>query len=339
MCIDKKLHKIMWLLKAYRIVPILLCALLEAATVMPRGALAQSAFPARPLRIITPNAAGGSSDLIARLLAPRLAEDWGQQVVVDNRPGGNGYIGGEALARAPADGHTLMLISPTHIITPLLIPAPYDPVNGFTPIAAIGSTDFLLALHPAVPAATLQQLIALSQAKPGQLNYASAGGGSPAHLASALFNMITGVGMQHVPYKGGGPALTALISGEVQLYFAIPITAIPHVKNGRLKALAVGSPVRMQALPQVPTFAEAGVPAFDIRIWYGLLAPPATPHPRVDALSAAVARQVAAPAFADKLAEQAMTTLKLPPGMFAARMRTDAATYAQVIKRANIRAD
>jgi tripartite-type tricarboxylate transporter receptor subunit TctC len=300
---------------------------------------AQQAYPARPVRIITPNAAGGSSDVLARLLGHKLTEGWGQQVVIDNRPGGNGYIGGETLARAPADGYTLIVISPTHIITPLLMPAPYDPVKGFTAVAAIGSTDFLLALHPSLPAGTLQELIALAKSKPGQLNYASAGSGSPAHLANALFNMIAGVSMQHIPYKGGGPALTALIGGEVQLYFAIPIATLPHVKSGRLKAIAIGSDARLPSLPQVPTFAESGLPAFDIRIWYGVIAPPATPRPVVNKLSAEIARHLDTPDFRHRLSAEAMTTLILSPPQFAALMQTDSGKYARVIKSANIRVD
>jgi tripartite-type tricarboxylate transporter receptor subunit TctC len=277
--------------------------------------------------------------VLARLLGHKLTEGWGQQVVIDNRPGGNGYIGGETLARAPADGYTLMVISPTHIITPLLMPAPYDPVKGFTPVAAIGSTDFLLALHPSLPAGTLQELIALVKSKPGQLNYASAGSGSPAHLANALFNMIAGVSMQHIPYKGGGPALTALIGGEVQLYFAIPIATLPHVKSGRLKAIAIGSDARLPSLPQVPTFAESGLPAFDIRIWYGVIAPPATPRPVVNKLSAEIARHLDTPDFRHRLSAEAMTTLILSPPQFAALMQTDSGKYARVIKSANIRVD
>lgn len=300
---------------------------------------AQPVYPNRPVRIITPNAPSGSSDLLARLLAHKLTEGWGQQVVVDNRPGGNGFIGGDTLARAPADGYSLMVVTPTHIITPLLLPAPYDPVHGFTPVAAMGSTDFLLVLHPAVATGSLQELIALAKSRPGQLNYASAGGGSPAHLASALFNMIVGVSMQHIPYKGGGPALTALIGGEVQLYFAIPISTIPHVKNGRLKAIAIGSETRLQALPQVPTFAESGLPAFDIRIWYGMLAPPATPKPVAEKVAADIARHLDTPAFKKRLSDEAMTSLILRPEPFAALMRADSAKYERVIKAANIRAD
>ena len=300
---------------------------------------AQHPYPTKPVRIITPNAPGGSSDVLARLLGHKLTEGWGQQVVIDNRPGGSGFIGGDTLARAPADGYTLMVISPTHIITPLLLPAPYDPVKGFTPVAAIGSTDFLLVLHPSVQAGSLHELIALAKARPGHLNYASAGGGSPAHLANALFNMITGVALQHIPYKGGGPALTALIGGEVQLYFAIPIATISHVKNGRLKAIAIGSESRLTSLPQVPTFAESGVAAFDSRIWYGVIAPPATPVRIVDKLSTDIARHLDTPDFRNRFTAEAMTTLSLRPDQLAALMRADSAKYSRVIKSANIRAD
>lgn len=312
---------------------------LAALLVTALHAYAQPAYPTRPVRIITPNAPGGSSDVLARLLGQKLTEGWGQQVVIDNRPGGNGFIGGDTLARAAADGYTLMVATPTHIITPLLVPAPYDPVKGFTPIATLGSTDFLLVLHPAVPASTLQELIALAKSRPGQLNYASAGGGSPAHLANALFNMLAGVSMQHIPYKGGGPTLTALIGGEVQLYFAIPISTIAHVKNGRLKAIAIGSEARLQALPQTPTFAESGVPAFDIRIWYGMLAPPATPNAVADRISADIARHLDTPSFKKRLSDDAMTPLTMRPEQFAALVRADSTKYARVIKAANIRVD
>ena len=312
---------------------------LAALLVTVLHANAQPVYPTRPVRIITPNAPGGSSDVLARLLGQKLTEGWGQQVVIDNRPGGNGFIGGDTLARAAADGYTLMVATPTHIITPLLVPAPYDPVKGFTPIATLGSTDFLLVLHPAVPASTLQELIALAKSRPGQLNYASAGGGSPAHLANALFNMLAGVSMQHIPYKGGGPALTALIGGEVQLYFAIPISTIAHVKNGRLKAIAIGAEARLQALPQTPTFAESGVSAFDSRIWYGMLAPPATPKAVADRISADIARHLDTPSFKKRLSDDAMTPLTTRPEQFAALMRADSAKYARVIKAANIRVD
>jgi tripartite-type tricarboxylate transporter receptor subunit TctC len=303
------------------------------------AAEAQHPYPNRPVRMITPNAPGGSSDVLARLLGQKMAEGWGQQVVVDNRPGGNGFIGGEALARAPADGYTLMVISPTHIITPLLIQAPYDPIKGFTPVTSIGSTAFLLALHPSIPANSLQQLIALAKVRPGDLNYASAGSGSPAHLANALFNMVAGISMQHIPYKGGGRALTALIGGEVHLYFAIPIATIPHVRSGRLKAIAIASETRIEALPHVPTFAESGLSAFDIKIWYGMLAPPATPRPIVDRLAVDVARHLASPDIRKRLSDQAMAPLTLDPDQFLGLMHADSAKYLRVIKGASITVD
>ncbi len=300
-------------------------------------ASAQQTYPIRPVRIVTPNAAGGSSDVLARLLAHKLTEGWGQQVVVDNRPGGNGLIGGELVARAPADGYTLMVISPTHIITPLLLPAPYDPVNSYAPVTTLGSTDFLLVLHPAVPANSVQELIALAKAKP--LNYASAGGGSPAHLANALFNLISGVSMQHVPYKGGGPALTAVMSGETQLYFAIPIATLPHVKSGRLKAIAIGSANRLPVLSDVPTFVESGLAGFDIRIWYGVIAPRAIPQRLAEKIAADVARHLDTPDFRKRFANDAMSPLILNPAQFSTLMRTDTGQYARVIKSANIRAE
>ena len=298
---------------------------------------AQTHFPARPVRIITPNAAGGSSDVLARLLAHRLSDAWSQPAVVDNRPGGNGLIGGEITHRAAPDGHTLMMISPTHIITPLLIRAPYDPVKGFTAVATLGSTDFLLVAYPSVAASSVQDLIALAKTKP--LNYASAGGGSPAHLATALFNQIAGVNMQHVPYKGGGPALTSVMSGETQLYFAIPIATLAHVKSGRLKAIAVGSPNRLPALAEIPTFAESGLAAFNMRIWYGVIAPPALPRQLADNIAEDVSRHLGTPDFRKRFAADAMSGLTLNGAAFAALMDQDSAQYARVIRNANIGLD
>lgn len=301
-------------------------------------ALAQS-FPSKPIRFISPNAPGGSTTAIARLIGQKFTESWGQQVVVDNRPGGNGFIGGEALAKAMPDGHTLMLISPTHIITPLLIPAPYDALKDFAPIAAVSSTEFILVLHPSVPANSLQELIALAKAKPGQLNYASAGSGSPTNLVAELFSMMAGVKMQHIPYKGGGPALIDLIGGQVQLAFQIPISAIPHVRGGRIKALAVSGEGRLPALPQVPTFTEGGLPGYNVTSWYGILAPAGTRKPIVEKLSAEIAKYLALPEFKEKLVAQGMDALIANPQQFAAMMKNDTAKYARVIKAANIKAD
>ncbi len=296
-------------------------------------------FPSKPIRFISPNAPGGSTTAVARLIGQKFTETWGQQVVVDNRPGGNGFIGGDALARATPDGHTLMLISPTHIITPLLIPAPYDAIRDFTPVASVSSTEFVLVLNPAVPANTLQEVIALAKAKPGQLNYASAGSGSPTNLVAEMFNMMSGVRMQHIPYKGGGPALIDLIGGQVQLAFQIPISAIPHIRGGRLRAIAVSGETRLPALPQVPTVTEGGLPGFRVTSWYGVLAPAGVRKPVIDKLSAEVARYLALPEFREKLLTQGMEALAGNAQQFAAMMKSDTAKYAQVIKAANIKAD
>jgi tripartite-type tricarboxylate transporter receptor subunit TctC len=296
-------------------------------------------YPNKPIRFISPNAPGGSTTALARLIGHRLTESWGQQVIVDNRPGGNGYIGGDALARATPDGHTLMLISPTHIITPLLIPAPYDAIKDFAPVAAVSSTEFLLVVHPALQANTLQELIALAKAKPGQLNYASSGSGSPTNLVTEMFNMMSATKMQHIPYKGGGPALIDLIGGQVQLAFQIPISAIPHAQGGRLRAIAVSGETRLVALPQTPTFTEAGLPGFRITSWYGILTTAGTPKPIVDKLSTEVARYLAMPDLKDKLLGQGMNALIASPEQFAALMKNDTAKYAKVIKTANIKAD
>ena len=296
-------------------------------------------YPNKPIRFISPNAPGGSTTALARLIGQRLTENWGQQVIVDNRPGGNGYIGGEALARATPDGYTLMLISPTHIITPLLIPAPYDAIRNFAPVAAVSSTEFLLVVHPALQAQTLQDLIALAKARPGQLNYASSGSGSPTNLVTEMFSMATAVKMQHIPYKGGGPALIDLIGGQVQLAFQIPISAIPHAQGGRLRAIAVSGETRLVALPQTPTFTEAGLPGFRITSWYGILTTAGTPPPIVNKLSAEVARYLTFPDLKERLLAQGMNVLIANPVQFAAMMKSDTAKYAQVIKTANIKAD
>ncbi len=321
--------------KQMRITALLLIAACPAAA---QGPNTQN-YPHKPIRFISPNAPGGSTTALARMIGQRLTENWGQQVIVDNRPGGNGYIGGEALARATPDGYTLMLISPTHIITPLLIPAPYDAIKNFAPVAAISSTEFLLVVHPALAAQSLQDLIALAKAKPGLLNYASSGSGSPTNLVTEMFSMATAVKMQHIPYKGGGPALIDLIGGQVQLAFQIPISAIPHAQGGRLRAIAVSGETRLVALPQTPTFTEAGLPGFRITSWYGILTTAGTPPPIVNKLSAEVARYLTFPDLKERLLTQGMNVLTANPVQFAAMMKSDTAKYAQVIKTANIKAD
>ena len=299
--------------------------------------IAQQPYPSKPIRFISPNPPGGSTTAVARLISQKLAESWGQQVIVDNRPGGNGFIGGEALVKSSPDGHTLMLISPTHIITPLLLPAPYDAIKDFAPVATVVSTQPLLLLHPAVPASNLQEFIALAKSMPGKLNYASSGSGSPTNLAAEMFNIMAGVQTQHIPYKGGGPAITDLIGGHVQFHFTSPINVIAHVKSGKLRAIAYAGETRLPALPQVPTFTQAGLPGFDAENWFGVVAPAGTQRSIINRLSTEIARILAMPDIKDKLLVQGMDALVSTPDQFAGMMKTDTAKYAKVIKAANIK--
>ena len=298
---------------------------------------AQEAYPNKSIRFITPFAPGGSTTAVARLIGQKLIESWGQQVFVDNRPGGNGFIGGEALKNARPDGYTLMLMSPTHVISPLLVHAPYDPIDDFAQVASVCGTEIILVLHPSVPANTLQELIALARSKPRELNYASSGSGSPTNIVAEMFKLMTGVKLQHIPYKGGGPALIDLVGGQVDLAFQIPISALPYVKGGRLKAIAISGETRMPELPQVRTFTEGGVPHFEVASWYGILAPVGTPKPIIDKISVEVAKYLRTAEFKEKLGHLGMTPMIGDAKKFEALMRSDRDKYGKVIKAADIK--
>ncbi len=299
---------------------------------------AQQDYPGKPIRFITPFAPGGSTSIVTRLIGQKLTESWGQQVIVDNRPGGNTIIGTEVLAKSPPDGYAIILVLNSHIINPLLIAnLPYDTIKDFAPVATVVSAEYLLVISPAVPANTLQEFIALAKSKPGQLNYASGGSGGVTHLASELFNMTVGAKIQHIPYKGTGPALTDLMGGQVQMYLCNPAGAIPHVKNGRLKAIAVSGKNRLQALPQVPTFEEGGLPGLNARTWQGVLAPAGTPKPIINKLSSEMAKIMVMPDIKDKLVSQGLQPFYSNPEQFAALMKADMAMFAKVIKAANIK--
>jgi tripartite-type tricarboxylate transporter receptor subunit TctC len=302
---------------------------------------AQQTYPNKPIRLIVPFPPGGSVDPIARMIGQKLSDRLGQQVIVDNRPGGNGTIGTELLAKAPPDGHTLIhLGASTHAVNAVLMrKLPYDSVKDFAPVATVQRSNYVLVVPPSLPANDLSQLIALAKARPGQLAYASSGNGNLNHLATELFNMMTGIATHHVPYKGGGPALTDVIRGEVQMHFSVLISAIPHIENGRLKALAIGGEHRFATLPQVPTFTEAGLPGFDLRPWQGMLAPAATPPPIVDRLSAEVGKIVSMAEVRKRLLSLGMEPLVSTPEQFAALLQADMANAAKVVKVAHIRLD
>ena len=298
---------------------------------------AQQSYPNKPIRFIVPFEPGGSNEALARIFGPKLTESWGQQVIVDFRAGGNTVIGTEALVKSPPDGYSLLLMNMAHVITPLLIPTPYDALKDFAAVATISKSECLLVLHPSVPANTLQEFIALAKSRPGQLNYATSGRGGSTHLATELLSMMTGIRMQHIPYKGAGPAMIDLLGGQVQLAINVPINYIQHVNSGKLKAVAITGDNRLSSLPQLPTFAEAGLPGFDVKIWFGFLAPAATPREIVDRLSTEIARILTLPDIKASLASQGMDPLIYTPTQFAALMRTDLARFANVVKTANIK--
>ena len=276
---------------------------------------------------------------MGRLIGQKLTESWGQQVILDNRPGGNGYIGGDSLAKSPPDGHTLMVMTTTFVITPALYPPPYDPIKDFAAVATLTKSELVLVGHPSVLANSLQEFIALAKSKPGQLNYGSSGSGSMTRLAGAFFDMMTGTRMQNISYKGTGQAMTDLLGGQVQLTFSVPPPIIPHVAAGRLKAIAVSGESRLSALPQVPTFGEAGLPGFDVTGWYGLLAAAGTPKAIIDKQSTEIARILAMPDMREKISAQGMDPFIATPEKFAAMIREDLVKYAKIIKTANIKTD
>ena len=310
-------------------------------TVLAAPVAAQPAYPGKPIRFIVPYAAGGSVDPLVRLFTPKLSESLGQQVVVDIRPGGNTIIGTDALAKSPADGHTILATVVTnHVINSLLIPnLPYDSVKDFAPVATLSSTDYVLVLHPSVPAINLKEFIALAKSRPGQFNYGSVGSGGISQLGSEHFSMLVGIKMQRVPYKGSALALIDLVAGQLQAGFYTPISFIQYIRGGRIKAIAVSGEKRLQALPDVPTFTEAGLPGFEMRVTYGVLAPAGTTKPIIDRLSSEFAKVVALPEIRERLAGQGMVPFYSAPDSMAALMKTDTVKYAQVIKAANIKLD
>ncbi|MGZ5125512.1 MAG: Bug family tripartite tricarboxylate transporter substrate binding protein [Burkholderiales bacterium] len=300
---------------------------------------AQQAYPSKPIRIIVPFPPGASNDILARIVGKKLTDAFGVQTIVDNRAGASTIIGASALLKSAPDGYTIMVTSGTHLITPLLMPAPYDAVKDFTPVATLDRSDYLLVVHPLLPANTLKEFIALAKTRPGQINYASSANGSGNHLSAELLALRTGIKMQHVPYKGGGPAVVDLMAGQVQMFFNSPSSTLPYVQRGKLKALAMTGDVRFPALPNVPTFAESGVPNFDVKSWHAILAPPATPKAIVDSLAAEAAKILAMPDTIERLQSLGLSPFVSTPEQLAALMRAETIKYAGVIKAANIKSD
>jgi tripartite-type tricarboxylate transporter receptor subunit TctC len=296
-------------------------------------------FPVKTVRVITPFTAGSAIDTLARVLGQKMADAWGQQVVVDNRIGANGIIGSEAAAKAPADGYTLHLgnISTLAVNPHLYLKLPYDAVRDFAPVTMAATIPVVLVVHPSLPVRSVRELIALAKAHPGQINYASGGTGSAQHLPMEMLRVDTGINITHVPYKGLGPAFNDVLGGQVPMMWTGVSNVVQYVEKGRLRVLAIGSPKRSTVLPDVPPMAEAGVPGFDFAAWTGYLAPAGTPRDIIAKLHTDIVRTLNAPDVREKMTTLGFELVGNAPEEFAVLIRNDIARFGKLVKAAGIR--
>ena len=319
--------------------------LLPAAALWPLRGVAQSGWPTRPVRIVVPFAPAGTTDILARAAAQKLSESWGQQVIVDNRPGAGGNIGAELVAKAPPDGYTLLMGTVgTHAINASLYSKmPYDHVKDFAPITLVAGVPNVLVMNPAKAQAakidTVADLIRYAKANPGKLNMASSGNGTSIHLSGELFKSMTGTYMLHFPYRGSGPALLDLIGGTMDLMFDNLPSALPQIKAGKLKAIAVTSAQRSAAVPDLPTIAESGVKGFDASSWFGLLAPAGTPADIVNRIQQETAKSFGSPAFKERLLSQGAIPGGQPPAEFAKFIAAETKKWAEVVRVSGAKVD
>ncbi len=311
-------------------------AVLSAPTL---EAAAAESYPSRPIRMIIPSGAGGITDILGRVIAPKLGESLGQQVVVDNRPGASGVVGSHIAAKAAPDGYTLLMVFPSHVVNPSLYPdIPYDTVKAFAPITLVSAVSPVLIVNSQFPAKSVQELIAIAKEKPGQLNHGSVGSGSMGHLGAELFRSMAGIKITFVIYKGAPQILTALLSGEIQFYLIGSAgTVVPHVKAGRIRALGVGAKQRIAVLPDVPPIADT-LPSYEARGWNGILAPAGTPRPVIERLNREIVKIVRSPEFNQVLTAEGATPVGNTPAEFDAVIRADVTKWAKIIKDAGIRA-
>ncbi len=303
-------------------------------------ALAQAWPAAKPIRVVVPFAAGGTTDIVARMIGQKLGPALNAQVIVDNRAGANGIMGSEIAARAPADGYTLVIVAPGHASNVSLYKKlPYDTLADFEPVMLLLTQPSMLVVHPSVPVSSVGELVALAKAKPGTVSYASGGNGSSQHLAAAMFTNMAGIDAIHVPYKGSAPAEADLLGGQVNMMFASMVSVLPHVKSGRLRALAVSSEKRSAAVPELPTVAEMGVPGYAAVAWAGLLAPKGTPAPVIARLNSEITRIMALPEIKEKLAGLGAEFTPNTPQNFDGFIRSEIDRWGDVIKRANLKVD
>ena len=296
-------------------------------------------YPNRAVRVLVPLSAGGGMDTVARGLGQRLGDVLGQSFVVDNRPGAGSQIALEILAASAPDGHTLMMISATTVVHPILYKSRFDILRDFAPVSQVSAQGYVLVVHPAVPVKSVAELVQYLRANPGKLNYGSSGIGSPIHMSGELFQIATGTRMIHIPFKGMGAAYNDLVGGHVELSFPTIISSIPHINAGRLRALAVTPATRVPALPDIPTMAEAGVPGVVVLNWYGLIAPARTPKRVIDQLAGEAIKAIQAPDMAKRLVAEGSTAVGSSPQQFAAHLRTEHELWSRVIKQAGIRGE
>jgi len=301
--------------------------------------VAAQQYPVKPVRIIVPFAPGGGSDFIARFTAQRLTESLGKQVIVENRPGAGGLLGIEAGVRSDPDGYTLTLIASSYTVNPALYPLKFDPVSDITPVVQISQGPMLVVVNPKLPVKTAKELIALAKAKPGQISFASAGQGSITHMAAEFFLSQAGLKMNHIPYKGTGPALTDTIGGQIDMFFSSTATALPHVKAGRLRAIAVTTAKRLAAEPGVPTIAESGVPGYDVPLWHGLIGPKGLPRPIVERINAEVGKILQLKETGDKLQTDGVSPAGGTPQQFRERIQREIALWRKVVADTGVKVE
>lgn len=316
-----------------------LIAALACAAWLPGTALAQT-YPGKPIRWVVPFPPGGAMDVIARTLAERMTPAMGQSVVIENRPGAGGNIGSDIVAKAPPDGHTLLIVSIGHAVNPALYASlPFDAQKDFEPVSLLAVVPNMLVAHPSVPAQNVKDVIALARTQPGKLTYASAGNGTSIHLAGELFASMAKVDMVHVPYKGSGPAVTDLIGGQVNFMFDSITSALPHVKAGRLKAYAVTGAKRSKAVPDLPTIAEAALPGYELNPWFGVFVPAKTPRPVVERLHRELMAALDHPETQKKLDVIGAEKVGSTPAELAAHLKREAELWARIIRERGIKAD
>lgn len=308
-----------------------------ALAVLAGSALAQQ-FPTKPIRFLVGFAPGGSTDILARMVAEQMARTWGQQVVVDNRGGAAGLIAADFTAKAAPDGYTLLMAISNHVIAPsVYAKIPYDTINDFAAVSPVGASPFLVLANLAVPARNLQEFIALVKSKPGQFNFATPGIGSIQHLSNELLNTMAGIKLIHVPYKGGVPALMDTIAGAAAVTFITPAQALPQVKAGKIKPLGISSAKRSTVLPDVPTVAEAGVPGFEAIVWFGVITQVKTPRPLINKLHAEIARILTMPEVRERMAQLGVDALNGSPEQLGKMMRDDLKKWSAVARQAGIK--